>query len=320
MGTVQNVIKKPHNKPKIKLSSKVSSSHKFYKELNGSGISYHDSSQSRSRSRGIIDLNIQGFRSGSRGESNPKKRRASHSRIEKFSLTNSFEPERKQSLQPQKKKTKTSTSQEISCQRVFKKAMHKEKRLVTETTTNNDDTKVKEMMSLYKSREYSEAIAVGRSILADNPTNLDALYIVGLSSSMLDRHEFTIKHFETLLGLQPTFKKNVYLFLSIAYKKLGKIEASFTILSKALRLFEDFFEAYVGYLDLDIQRKTQSQAEQTGRSQEGFRSSHRDRLAQVQRLHRTWRLLPSLAGLQECNQELLCGYRPRRTSHGDYRS
>lgn len=244
VGNTTTISKKPRNKSKIKLSSKVKRGYQFYNELNGSGISYHEASQSRSRSRGIIDINIQGLRSGSRCESNPKKRRASHSKIDKFSLTTGFD-ERKQSLQP-KKKSKLETSQDSSYQKIFKKAMsQKDKRLLTEHNSSADDSRVKDMMSFYKSREYSEAIAAGRSILSDNPNHLEALYIVGLSSSMLDRHEFTIKHFETLLSLQPTFKKNVYLFLSIAYKKLGKIEASFAVLTKALKLFEDFFEAYV---------------------------------------------------------------------------
>lgn len=174
-------------------------------------------------------------------------------------MTNAFEADRKQSLQP-KKKSKINSSQDSSYQRLFKKAVsQKDKRLPIENSTMNEDSRVKDMMSFYKSREYSEAIAVGRSILADNPNHLDALYIVGLSSSMLDRHEFTIKHFETLLNLQPTYKKNVYLFLSIAYKKIGKIEASFGVLTKALRLFDDFFEAYVGQYQLDLQRKAEPQ-------------------------------------------------------------
>lgn len=251
VGNTSTIAKKPRNKSKIKLSSKVTSDHKFYNELNGSGISYHDASQSRSRSRGIMDINVQGFRPGSRGESNPKKRRASHSRIDKFSMTGGFEHDRKQSLQP-KKKSKVETSQDSSYHRIFKKAMLKEKRIATDSALSTDDTRVKDMMSFYKSREYSEAIAVGRSILADNPNHLDALYIVGLSSSMLDRHEFTVKHFETLLSLQPNYKKNVYLFLSIAYKKIGKIEASFSVLTKALKLFEDFFEAFVNKNNPDL--------------------------------------------------------------------
>lgn len=175
-------------------------------------------------------------------------------------MTGGLENDRKQSLQP-KKKSKVESSQDSCYNRIFKKVISKDKRAVTESSTITDDSRVKDMMSFYKSREYSEAIAVGRSILTDNPNNLDALYIVGLSSSMLDRHEFTIKHFENLLSLQPTYKKNVYLFLSIAYKKVGKIEASFNVLTKALRLFEDFFEAYVDFDDPDIQRKAQSPPE-----------------------------------------------------------
>lgn len=211
---------------------------------------------SRSHSKGISDITLQGMRIGKRPDSNPKKRRASHSKIDHFSNSNGFEIDRKQSLQP-RKKSKAETTHETAYQRLFKRTAQKERRLVTDSVNRTEDPRLKDMMSYYKSREYSEAITVGKSILTDDPMNLDALYIVGLSSSMLDRHEFTIKHFETLLSLHPTYKKNVYLFLSIAYKKLGEIDSSFAILNKALQLFDKFFEAYVDDDYSDLQRKTQ---------------------------------------------------------------
>lgn len=108
-----------------------------------------------------------------------------------------------------------------------------------------EDPRVKEMMSFYKTRDYNEAIAIGTAILNDRPEAADVLYIVGLSCSMLEKHELTIKYFESLISVKPQFKKNVYLFLSISYKKLGKVEASFNVLNKALKIFENFFEAYV---------------------------------------------------------------------------
>lgn len=194
-----------------------------------------------------MELNIQNSRSGTRTESHPKKRKPSHTRIDKFSVSGSIDVDRKQSLQP-KKKTRLESSHESSLKRIFKRSSQKDKRLHTESITSTDDPRIKEMMNSYKARDYSEAITTGRSILSDYPNNLDALYIVGLSSSMLDRHEFTIKHFENLLSLHPNYKKNVYLFLSIAYKKIGKIESSFNVLTKALKLFEDFFEAYVNLI------------------------------------------------------------------------
>jgi tetratricopeptide (TPR) repeat protein len=184
------------------------------------------------------------MRLGKRPESSIKKRRTSHSRIDTFSNSNGFEIDRKQSLQP-KKKSKPDVSHESAYQRIFKRTIQKDKRVNTEALERTEDMRIKDMMSYYKAKEYSEAITVGKAILSDDSINLDALYIVGLSSSMLDRHEFTIKHFETLLSLHPTYKKNVYLFLSIAYKKQGDTESSFNVLNKALQLFESFFEAYV---------------------------------------------------------------------------
>jgi tetratricopeptide (TPR) repeat protein len=197
------------------------------------------------------------MRSVNRSDSIPKKRRASHARVDRMSTSTGFEYDRKQSLQP-KKKSKTDTSQDSAYARIFKRSIHKDKRVHTESNTKMEDPRIKNMMNFYKARDYNEAITVGRSILAQDSTNLDALYIVGLSSSMLDRQEFTINHFESLLSLHPTYKKNVYLFLSIAYKKIGKVDTSFDVLTRALKLFEDFFEAYVFfYKSLDIQRQAE---------------------------------------------------------------
>lgn len=189
--------------------------------------------------------------------------------MDRLGLTNSIDGDRdkrKASVQPSaKKKSKFDGSCDQSLNIIFKKPPHKD-RLNTDSPMgglqhgSEDDHRLKDMMSSYKSKDYNEAISIGRTILHDYPTNLDALYIVGLSSSMLDRHELTIKYFEQLLLLRPTYKKNVYLFLSIAYKKAGNIDASFNLLNKAIKLFKDFFEAYVGYdLTPDLSRKAQHQ-------------------------------------------------------------
>lgn len=220
------------------------------------------------------------MRLAKRSDSNPKKRRASQSRVDQFSNSNGFEIDRKQSLQP-KKKSRADITQESAFQRIFKRTLQKDKRLNTESLIRAEDPRIKDMMNYYKAKEYSEAITVGKAVLVDEPVNLDALYIVGLSSSMLDRHEFTIRHFETLLNLHPSYKKNVYLFLSIAYKKIGDLESSFEVLNKALQLFENFFEAYVAWTDPDLSRETQPEAEQAVRCEEGFSQGHRNRLTEV---------------------------------------
>lgn len=178
-----------------------------------------------------------------------KKKKFSHSHLNHLSITGSLDGERKSSLNP-KKKPRTESSYDISMKGVLKKitkASGTGSKLKQPHALNSftEDQRMKDMMSFYKARDYNEAIAIGRTVLADSPDSLDALYIVGLSSSMLDKHELTIKYFEDLLALDPQYKKNVYLFLSIAYKKIGKIDSSFEVLNKALKLFDNFFEAYV---------------------------------------------------------------------------
>ena len=184
--------------------------------------------------------------------------------MDRLGISHSIDYERgKSQAQPiERKKSKFDGACDNSLNIIFKKAQHTRENNYTQASqdtvegSTDLDYKLKEMMSSYKARDYGDAIAAGKIILQDMPDNLDALYIVGLSSSMLDRHELTIKCFEQLTAIRPSYKKNVYLFLSIAYKKTNRIEDSFTALNKALVLYKDFFEAYVDYVDQDLPRKT----------------------------------------------------------------
>lgn len=160
------------------------------------------------------------------------------------------EPSRKFSQPGKKKATRFDSGQEKNLNLISSKKSTVSKISKAyfhhSSVTQLEDPRVKEMMSFYKTRDYNEAIAIGTAILNERPEAVEVLYIVGLSCSMLEKHELTIKYFEALISVKPQFKKNVYLFLSISYKKLGKIEASFNVLNKALRIFDSFFEAYVG--------------------------------------------------------------------------
>lgn len=191
---------------------------------------------------------IRPLRTETRTESVPKKRRTSTSKMERYSSSNGYiDFQRKTSVQPTtKKRSKFESPHQGSLNKILKNTIERsQNRISSVDRTEIEDPQVKKMIACYKARDYSEAIALGRNILADNPDCLDALYIVGLSASMLDRHDLTIKYFESLLKLQPLYKKNVYLFLSIGYKKTANIEKSFEILNRALRLYPKFFEAFV---------------------------------------------------------------------------
>lgn len=202
-------------------------------------------------------------------ESQFKKKRTGSVKPDKIGLHTSIEHERhaKYSVD-HKKRSLNTTANAASLKGIFKSTM-KEKKMVTEG--NQDvDQKVREMMAYYKSREFNEAIVAGRGILSDNPDNIEALYIVGLCASMLEKHELTIKYFETLILLEPKYKKNVYLFLSIAYKKSNKMDLSFNVLNKAIKLFDNFYEAYVESSDADLPGKGQLEAVETDGGPEGL--------------------------------------------------
>lgn len=107
------------------------------------------------------------------------------------------------------------------------------------------DTKINEMMMKFKAKDYNQAIALGEQILETHTNHTDAYYIVGLSASMLDQHKKTIQNFEKLVLIDPIYKKTVYLFLSLSFKKLGDKESGINILDKAIKHFPKFYEAYV---------------------------------------------------------------------------
>jgi tetratricopeptide (TPR) repeat protein len=136
-------------------------------------------------------------------------------------------------------KRSTSMTHSHSLSRIAKKNENKKK--------TDLDNRINEMMMKFKSKEYNEAITCGETILKMYPNHTDAYYIVGLSASMLDQHQKTIQNFEKLVALEPKYKKTVYLFLSLSFKKLGDKESGISILDKAVKHFPKFYEAYVSF-------------------------------------------------------------------------
>lgn len=111
------------------------------------------------------------------------------------------------------------------------------------------------MMLLYKTRDYEKAIMEGEEVLQNDPFCLEALHVVGLSSAMIDDHSRTISKLQQLVKLEPTYKKTNFLFLSIAYKKLGALEKAVHTLNVGISHFPGFADAYLYrgklYLRLD---------------------------------------------------------------------
>lgn len=106
-------------------------------------------------------------------------------------------------------------------------------------------SQINRMMLFYKNKEFKNALSAGEAILKTDASNRDALYIIGLTGSMLELIDKSILSFEKLLELDPKYKKSVYLFLSISYKKKGDFQKGLKVLDKAIKYFPNFYEAYI---------------------------------------------------------------------------
>lgn len=120
----------------------------------------------------------------------------------------------------------------------YEKARGKDKK-------NNE--KIGKLMKSYKAKKYEECIELAEKILMTEPKNPDVLYVCGLSASMTEKHDLTIRYFSKLKKFFPKFKKNVFLFLSIANKKKGDLEEGIKILDQGILNFRKFYEAFVSF-------------------------------------------------------------------------
>lgn len=78
-----------------------------------------------------------------------------------------------------------------------------------------------------------------------DPSHYECLYIVGVCGQLLKKQAKTIQYLSQLLDFKPRYRKTAYLFLAVAYKETDSISKGIQILTRALELFEDYYEAYV---------------------------------------------------------------------------
>lgn len=121
----------------------------------------------------------------------------------------------------------------------------RDKSINSKLQKNEEEEQVKELMVLYKKKDYLGAISFAENILKDKPKSVNTLYVMGLSACMLHKHELTISSFKKILSIDPIYKKNMYLFISIAYKKLNDTENAMYILTEAINHFPNFYEAFI---------------------------------------------------------------------------
>ena len=222
-------------------------------DLNTSGISYYDSrDQSRSISRKIRT-----------GYSNMGKRKQ---RGDSFNMRMSSSMRRTELDPSRRKKKRRDYSMDDGLRKNLKKNVlnsHGRTYDRSEEEKKAREDNVMKMMLSYRNKDYRSAITQGEEILEEDTDNMDALYILGLSSSMLNLHSQSVEYFERLIDKYPRYKRSIYLFLSISYKKLGDYKNGIKSLEKALKIFPDFYEAliYKGKLFLK-QKKYRSAIEE----------------------------------------------------------
>lgn len=87
---------------------------------------------------------------------------------------------------------------------------------------------------LFKDNDLKSAIEKFKeSIILDNKL-LEANYLMGVCYLGQFEYEKSVKEFNYVIEKNPTFRKNIYLLSSIAYKKLNNITYSIKMLNKAI--------------------------------------------------------------------------------------
>ena len=74
---------------------------------------------------------------------------------------------------------------------------------------------------------------------------LDAQYFLGVCHLSLQHYQEAVRELSSILEKSQSYKRNIYLLLSIAYKKSGDLNQSVRVLSKAISNFPKYYDAYI---------------------------------------------------------------------------
>ena len=64
---------------------------------------------------------------------------------------------------------------------------------------------------------------------------MELYYLIGVCYFHLNSYENVVKYLSEILLKDENYKKNMYLFLSISYKKLNLIDEAFLIMGKGIK-------------------------------------------------------------------------------------
>lgn len=74
-----------------------------------------------------------------------------------------------------------------------------------------------------KNNNFDKAIKVFQECLKKENDSIEARYLLGVSAFHLEDYEEAIQALSSVLIKDAYYRKNVYLFLAISYKKVGNI-------------------------------------------------------------------------------------------------
>ena len=83
-----------------------------------------------------------------------------------------------------------------------------------------------------KNNQFEKGLAVFAECTARHPQSLEARYLMGVCAFHLEHYPEAIEHFNVLLGHDPRYKKNAYLFLAISLKKQHQYEEALIVVRR----------------------------------------------------------------------------------------
>jgi tetratricopeptide (TPR) repeat protein len=75
--------------------------------------------------------------------------------------------------------------------------------------------------------------------------NIEIVYLLGVCKYHLGLYNEAIKAFTSVLLKDDHYRKNVYLFLAIAYKKINEVDDSLLTLTKAIAYYPKYYDAII---------------------------------------------------------------------------
>ena len=94
-------------------------------------------------------------------------------------------------------------------------------------------------------KDYVEALRTFNKALKINSMNYEAMFYRGITYLDSGNPSKTIKDLANLIAEAPGFKNTVYLVLSIAYMRTNDILSALKVLTRAIKKYPKFIEAYL---------------------------------------------------------------------------